>query len=100
MGSMRHRRAFTAVWPPPQATTELEEFFEETRLRTLAPHLHWNKPHRWHITTAFFPELRNLDLLEDELADLGSRTAPFEARLAGSGVFGRAGFQAPVWIGV
>lgn len=100
--SMRQRRAFTALWPPPEITSELEEFFEETRLRTLAPHLHWNKPHRWHVTTAFFPDIRNANLtaLEDQLVELAARTAPFDIRLAGAGVFGRAGFQTPVWIGV
>lgn len=97
---MRQRRAFTAVWLPPEATSELEEFFEDTSLRRLAPHLHWNKPHRWHITTAYFPNLVNPDELEDQLADLGSRSAPFEVVLAGAGVFGRSAFQAPVWIGV
>lgn len=97
---MNKRRAFTALWLPAEVSSELEEFFDETGLRRLAPHIHWNRPHRWHITTAFFPHLEHEDQLEDRLAELGERTAPFEVRLAGAGVFGRSGFQAPVWVGV
>lgn len=101
-GGVNHRRLFTAVLPTLEATTQLEDFLEDTGIRRMSADAAWVKPHRWHITTCFMPKVEHveLDVLDQLLAELAQRTSSFRLRLAGAGVFLHHSRNLPMWVGV
>jgi RNA 2',3'-cyclic 3'-phosphodiesterase len=78
-------RLFAAVLPPVAVRETLEVFVEPRR--DADPALRWVAADSWHLTLAFFGEVRDdrLESLADALA--GVRGEPFRAVLDGSGAF-------------
>ena len=81
-------RLFVALWPPPDAVSELLAVVDE--IRTEAPDLRWTAPEQWHLTLAFLGEVADerRPELEERLARAASRHAPLTLRFAGGGRFG------------
>ena len=81
-------RLFVALWPPPDAVSELLAAVDE--IRTEAPDLRWTAPEQWHLTLAFLGEVADerRPELEERLARAASRHAPLTLRFAGGGRFG------------
>jgi len=77
-----------ALWPPPDAVSELLAAVEE--VRDDAPHLRWTRPEQWHLTLAFLgdvPDDRRPGL-DERLARAANRHPPLTLRFAGGGRFG------------
>lgn len=80
-------RMFAALSIPPLVAADLERFLEP-RMDVGGP-WRWVPPANWHITLAFLNEvsLDRLVRLSDVLSVAVARSAPFEMRLSGAGVF-------------
>jgi 2'-5' RNA ligase len=81
-------RLFVALWPPPDAVSELLAAVDEVRAD--APDLRWTRPEQWHLTLAFLGEVPDdrRPELEERLARAASRHPPLTLRFAGGGRFG------------
>ncbi len=81
-------RLFVALWPPPDAVSEVLAAVEE--LRGEAPHLRWTRPEQWHLTLAFLGEVpdERRPELDERLARAASRHPPLTLRFSGGGRFG------------
>jgi RNA 2',3'-cyclic 3'-phosphodiesterase len=81
-------RLFVALWPPPDAVSELLAAVDE--VRTDAPRLRWTAPEKWHLTLAFLGEVPDdrRPELEERLARAANRHPPLTLRFAGGGRFG------------
>jgi 2'-5' RNA ligase len=81
-------RLFVALWPPPDAVSELLAVVEDVRRD--APTLRWTAPERWHLTLAFLGEVveERRPELEERLARAASRHPALALRFAGGGRFG------------
>lgn len=93
-------RLFAAVRPPRDVLEHLEAALVSVRRADAeqgARGLRWTPPGDRHVTLAFFGEVPAVaaDDLAEALDDVAAATAPFDAALAGAGVFdGRT-----LWIG-
>jgi RNA 2',3'-cyclic 3'-phosphodiesterase len=81
-------RLFVALWPPPDAVSELLAAVDE--IRTEGPRLRWTTPEQWHLTLAFLGEVADerRPELEERLARAATRHPPLALRFAGGGRFG------------
>jgi 2'-5' RNA ligase len=81
-------RLFVALWPPPDAVSELLAAVDEVRAD--APGLRWTAPEKWHLTLAFLGEVpdERRPELEERLARAAGRYPPLTLRFAGGGRFG------------
>jgi len=84
-------RLFVALWPSPAAVADLADLLD--RGRPGGPDLHWQPPHRWHITVAFLGQAP----LDRTRRALDRVVLPPAAplHLQGCGTFGPV-----LWIGV
>ncbi|MBK7821055.1 MAG: RNA 2',3'-cyclic phosphodiesterase [Tessaracoccus sp.] len=80
-------RMFTAVLPPRDVVEELDRLLDPRREADSS--LRWTRPDGWHVTTTFMASVDRyrLDTLEENLAEVASRTAPFPLALAGGVTF-------------
>jgi 2'-5' RNA ligase len=81
-------RLFVALWPPPDAVSELLATVDDVRAH--APGLRWTRPEQWHLTLAFLgnvPDDRRPEL-DQRLGRAASRHPPMTLRFAGGGRFG------------
>ena len=88
-------RLFAAVWPDQAAREALAAQLDD--IREDATGVHWQPPHRWHITLAFLGP-GDPDVAAARISAAGRRHASPLAgplRLSGSGTFGPI-----VWVGV
>lgn len=78
-------RLFAAVVPPPAVLDALDVFVEPRR--DADPELRWQSRETWHLTLAFFGDVRDdrLDALATALDDV--RVDPFRLVLDGAGAF-------------
>jgi 2'-5' RNA ligase len=81
-------RLFVALWPPPDAVSELLAAVDA--VRTDAPRVRWTAPEQWHLTLAFLGEVADdrRPELEERLARAANRHPPLTLRFAGGGRFG------------
>ena len=81
-------RLFVALWPPPDAVSELLATVDDVRKD--APGLRWTRPEQWHLTLAFLGEVPDdrRPELDERLARAASRHPPLTLRFAGGGRFG------------
>lgn len=96
---MKPLRLFFAVWPPEELRERLWGLLEP--LRRALPGVRWIPPERYHVTLRFLGDVSadRLPALKRAAADL-ARGAPFQVRLAGTGVFPRRGNPRVYWVGV
>lgn len=87
-------RVFAAVVPPPDARAHLAAAVDAVRDDVLR----WSDPAGWHLTLAFYGEAGadTVDELTSRLARAARRHPATQARIAGSGRFGRT----VLWAGV
>lgn len=87
MAGMGESRVFVAVRPPAEVIAALEALVAPRR--DSDARLSWVDPAQWHITTLFIGALPDhcRDDLQDVLADIAGRTAPFEIVCGGAGTF-------------
>lgn len=88
-------RLFAAVWPDQAAREALAAQLDDIREDTTG--VHWQPPHRWHITLAFLGP-GDPDITAGRISAAVRRTPPPVAgplQLRGSGTFGPI-----VWVGV
>lgn len=78
---------FTAVLPPREVVDELDRLLDPRRDADSS--LRWTRPDGWHVTTAFMASVDRyrLDALEENLAEVAARAAPFPLALAGGVTF-------------
>lgn len=78
---------FTAVLPPREVVVELDRLLDPRRDADSS--LRWTRPGGWHVTTSFMASVDRyrLDALEENLAEVAARTAPFRLALAGGVTF-------------
>lgn len=83
-------RLFTALWPAEATRRALLAALEQ--IRPNATDVHWQPPHRWHITLAFLgpTDPQKAGRRIDRLGAAGSLPAAEPIRLVGSGSFGSA----------
>jgi 2'-5' RNA ligase len=81
-------RLFVALWPPPDAVSELLAVVDG--IRTENARLRWTASEQWHLTLAFLGEVADerRPELEERLARAASRHPPLTLRFAGGGRFG------------
>ena len=81
-------RLFVALWPPPDAVSELLAAVDE--IRADAADLRWTRPEQWHLTLAFLGEVPDdkREELDERLARAAGRHPPLTLRFAGAGRFG------------
>lgn len=93
-------RLFVAVVPPPRVVHSWDAFLAPRR--DAAPELRWTVPEGWHLTCAFMPSVpvTRHDRLEEALAQVAARTAPFDVRVAGGGAFPDPDRAVVLWLGV
>ena len=74
---------FTAVLPPREVVEELDRLLDPRRDADSS--LRWTRPGGWHVTTSFMASVDRyrLDALEENLAEVAARAAPFPLALAG-----------------
>lgn len=84
-------RMFTAVMPPEDVVTDLDDFLAPRREHRAPGHqpLRWTAPDSWHVTLGFMPEVGEgrLDELVERLVRAGRRRRRFDLRLGGGGAF-------------
>lgn len=103
LGHAENMRLFAAVRPPDDALDHLEGALASVRGGPAArprpgqAGLRWTPPADRHVTLAFFGQVPEgyLDELAVALDDVARATVPFEASLAGAGLFDRR----TLWIG-
>lgn len=97
---MTGQRMFVALLVPDPVRDDLADFLEPRR--DADPRLRWTDPHQWHLTLAFLPTVSPAaqDELDERLAAVAARTAPFELRLAGAGAFPHPGAAKVLWLDV
>lgn len=80
-------RLFTAVVPPREVVVELDMLLDPRRDADSS--LRWTRPDGWHVTTSFMAsaDRYRLETLEECLAEVAARTAPFPLGLAGGVTF-------------
>ena len=94
-------RMFVALYPDASASTHLDDYLRALRPawdETVASHIRWIPPDRWHVTLAFLAHVDpgQLDPLASALRQVAADHAPMpDLVLAGAGSFGSA-----LWIGV
>lgn len=78
---------FSAVLPPREVVEELDRLLDPRRDADSS--LRWTRPDGWHVTTAFMASVDRyrLEDLEENLAEVAARTAPFALALAGGVTF-------------
>ncbi|MCC6497454.1 MAG: RNA 2',3'-cyclic phosphodiesterase [Propionibacteriaceae bacterium] len=93
-------RLFVAVVPPDPVRDALDRFLEPRR--DAGGDLRWTLPEGWHLTCAFMAKVPPglVGNLEDALAVVAARTAPFEIGIAGAGAFPNPDRARVLWLGV
>lgn len=89
---------FVAALPPPQVADALEAALAPRR--DADPDWRWVRTEQWHLTMAFFADVRRSDDLIEAVAAVAARTEPFAVVLGGSGAFPHPESARVLWLGV
>lgn len=93
-------RTFIAIEIPPEVKTALAALQDE--LRHAGAEVSWTKPDNIHLTLKFLGEVeaQRIVTIEQACAATAAECAPFELRLAGTGVFPDARRPRVLWAGL
>lgn len=93
-------RLFVAVVPPDPVREALDHFLEPRR--EAGGGLRWVLPEGWHLSCAFMAKVPAVLVgnLEEALAGVAARTAPFQLTIAGAGAFPNPDRARVLWLGV
>ena len=99
-------RAFVAIEIPPRAKQQLRA--QQDRLRTLPALrarpslLRWTDPEKMHLTLRFLGDTEppQRDQMQEGLAAIGKRHAPFKMALSGLGCFNSWRNMRVLWVGI
>lgn len=85
-------RMFAAVLPPQSVIDDLADFIQPRR-DVPDSGLRWTRPDGWHLTTAFMAAVPSdrFDRLDEQLAEVATRTPAFRLRIAGTVCFPNVG---------
>lgn len=94
------QRLFVAVVPPPSVREAWDAFLEPRR--DAGTELRWVQPESWHVTCAFMGSVADgaVDDLDEALAAVAARTAPFTLTVGGGGAFPDPDAAKVLWLGV
>ena len=94
------QRLFVAVVPPVTVREAWDAFLAPRR--DAGAELRWVLPESWHITCAFMGRVADAhaDALDEALAAVASRTAPFTVAVEGGGAFPNPDAAKVLWLGV
>ena len=94
------QRLFVAVVPPPSVREAWDAFLEPRR--EAGAELRWVLPESSHVTLAFMDRVADGagDALDEALAAVAARTAPFTLGVAGGGAFPNPDAAKVLWLGV
>jgi RNA 2',3'-cyclic 3'-phosphodiesterase len=90
---------FAAVDPPPEAVADLERALASAAARSLR----WAPPEQWHVTLAFYGEVKDLAVedLTERLSRAAARSPTLSLQLASAGTFPRRPNAAKIlWAGL
>lgn len=93
---------FVAAVPPDSVVEDLDEFLEPRRTAGTDAGLRWTRPEHYHLTLAFYENVREhrLDELIERLHTTAQRHLPVRLEVRGGGAFADPAAGRALWAGV